>query len=577
MTGNDELRHLLDQGAFEELFRRRLLWGNPPEGSTMVPLENDPEESTELLDARGVAEMRGVMVWVVECPALPAPARQRRISRELRKRSSDHLLVFTTGAEQRWLWPEQRPSGTGWRLVEHSYRRGEGNDALLQRLEGVRFSIKELKSLTGPKVLDRVRRSFNVDKVTKKFYREFRKYHQALAEHIKGIPDRRDRERRWYASVLMNRLMFIYFIQRKEFLNNDRNYLRTGLQRVREAFGPDKFYAFFREFLLPLFHTGLGTPPALRTWDEPRIAAIIGDVPYVDGGIFERHHLEDAYDIRIPDSVFEDIFDFFDQWRWHLDERPLESHNEINPDILGFIFEQYVIYTEKGQRDKGAYYTKPDVTGYMTTYTVIPAVVDRLVEAGLEDPCVLLPGSGDHYLHASLGYGMDRELPDGDLPPGEHPDGSLQLALPGERWCDVTHRRERYRKLVAKVGSGEITTIDDAITANLDIAGLMEDYLSLLNVDECSVAFEVLRDLKVCDPTCGSGAFLLSALDVLDPMYTAVFERAQEIYSNNQVRSGQVRSGQVRSGQVRSGQVLHSWPNHGRTPTSATGCLRRSA
>ena len=532
---NGDFRHYLDQGDFGALFRL-LGWDNPPDDSRQVELESDEEEPTEILFACGEAELRGVMVWAVQCAQIPIRARQRRITRQLRQRASDQLLIFDTGAEQLWLWPEQRPSGSGWRLVDHHYRRGSTNDALLQRLEGIRFDLKDHQSLTGPQVLERVRRSFNVDRVTKRFYQEFQKYHRSLTERIKGIPDQQDRDRRWYASILLNRLMFIYFIQRKGFMNGDLHYLGTGLQRVREAFGPDEFYAFFREYLLPLFHEGLGAPLAVRNWSDPRIAEIIGEVPYVDGGIFEEHHLESTYDIQICDSVFEEIFRFFDDWRWHLDERPSGRDNEINPDILGFIFEQYINFTEKGQKEKGAYYTKPDVTGYMTTYTIIPAVVDRMVEAGLEDPCILLPGSGDQYLHDSLGYGIDRDLPEGDLPPSAYPDEGLDLALPGERWCDVTHRRERYHKLVAEVDGGGVTTIDEAVTANLDLVGLMEDYFSQMRSDECSVAFEVLRDLKVCDPTCGSGAFLLSALDVLEPMYTALYERAEEISERERER-----------------------------------------
>ena len=136
----------------------------------------------------------------------------------------------------------------------------------------------------------------------------------------------------------------------------------------------------------------------------------------------------------------------------------------------------------------------------MSAYTIIPAVVDRLVAEGLEHPCVLLPGSGDRYLHTVLGYGMNQDLPEGDLPPGEFPDPSLDIALPGERWCDVTHRRKRYDELVDLVDGGGVTTIDEAITANLDLAGLMEDYFCQMQPDECSIAFEVLRSLKVCDP-----------------------------------------------------------------------------
>ncbi len=135
---------------------------------------------------------------------------QHRVTRDLRKLSTDRLVVFATDQEQLWLWPEQRPSGTGWRLVDHSHHKGGGNDALLQRLERVRFGIKESRALTGPQVLDRVRQSFNVEKVTKRFYTQFRRHHDALAEQIEGIPKKHLRNRRWYASVLLNPLMFIY-------------------------------------------------------------------------------------------------------------------------------------------------------------------------------------------------------------------------------------------------------------------------------------------------------------------------------------------------------------------------------
>ena len=239
----------------------------------------------------------------------------------------------------------------------------------------------------------------------------------------------------------MNRLMFIYFIQRKGFLGQDPDYLRNRLNQITEISGGRDLSAYFGDLLLPLFHEGLGKHPSQQTWDDPDICRIIGQVPYVDGGIFERHDLERDYEMEIPDSAFASLFDFFDKWRWHLDERPSGEHNEINPDILGFIFEQYVNYTDKGRKEKGAYYTKPDVTGYMSVSTIIPAVVDRLVDRGLEDPCVLLPNSRDRYLHSVLGYGREVDLPDGDLDPSEFPDPALDIALPGERWCDVTHRR----------------------------------------------------------------------------------------------------------------------------------------
>ncbi len=543
---HQELRGFLDADDFGGLFRR-LGWDNPADG-----LAESVEVESSDWAAEAVADKRGVTVWSVAGSELPPRSVQHQIVKATKRKSRDQLVVFASPEEQLWLWPEQRPSGVGHRLVDHHYRRYHDNDPLLQRLSDVCFTVAEEKELTAVKVLDRVRRSFNAEKVTKSFFREFKDHHEQLAEHIEGIP--RPDDQRWYASVLMNRLMFVYFIQRKGFVAGDRHYLRNRLAVVRERVGDDRFYAFFRRFLLPLFHEGLGSPPAARRYDDPVIEEIIGEVPYVNGGIFELHRLEDTYDIQIPDAAFEALFEFFDQWRWHLDERPTGDAKEINPDILGFIFEQYV-----NKKQQGAYYTKPDVTGYMATSAIIPALVDRLVGAGLDDPCELLPNSGEEYLHDAMSYGVGVPLPEGDLPPSEFPDTALDIALPGERWCDVTHRRKRYVEQKDLVNSGGVAEINDAITQNLDLAALLADYLyTLSSTDECQRVFEVLRSLTICDPTVGSGAFLLAALDVLDPLYTAVADRAEEIAAGG-------------------GPVQHSWKRRKPTTAPVTGCLRLSA
>ncbi len=418
---HQELSRLLQRGDFDALFRR-MGWDNPEQRQPV-----DVAESR--LRPAPVADKRGVTAWRVDCPdRLPARSEQHRVVRQLKRLSRDQLVVFTAPDRHLWLWPEQRPSGVGYRLVDHEYGVHAPTDALLQRLAQASFSITEENRLTSSAVLTRVRRSFNADKVTKAFYRQFQQHHKNFAMKVEGIPA--GRNRRWYASVLLNRLMFLYFIQRKGFLDGDQHYLRTRLEMVREHCGADEFYAFFQRFLLPLFHTGLGRPAGERAYDEDSIKEIIGSVPYVNGGIFEPHELEQAHHIKILDEAFESLFDFFDEWRWHLDERPAADGKEINPDVLGYIFEQYINFTDAGQKEKGAYYTKPDVTGYMAESSILPAVADRLVAAGLDDPAVLLAGSGDAYMRDSLGHGIDREaVARGDdvalSPPG---GGSLAVA-----------------------------------------------------------------------------------------------------------------------------------------------------
>jgi hypothetical protein len=46
---------------------------------------------------------------------------------------------------------------------------------------------------------------------------------------FKGIDNEVDR--RWYTSVILNRLMFVYFLQRKGFIDNkDLDYLQNKLE-----------------------------------------------------------------------------------------------------------------------------------------------------------------------------------------------------------------------------------------------------------------------------------------------------------------------------------------------------------
>ena len=92
-------------------------------------------------------------------------------------------------------------------------------------------------------------------------------------------------------------------------------------------------------------------------------------MPYLNGGLFDVHELERANpEIEIPDEAFERLFDFFDAYQWHLDDRPLRADNEVNPDVLGYIFEKYV-----NQKQMGAYYTKEDITDYITGSDSPPA------------------------------------------------------------------------------------------------------------------------------------------------------------------------------------------------------------
>ena len=260
-----------------------------------------------------------------------------------------------------------------------------------------------------------------------------------------------------------------------------------------------------------LFHEGLGQPEAQRA---PELTALLGRVPFLNGGLFDVHDLErDNPDISIPDAAFKRVFDFFDGYRWHLDERPYREDNEINPDVLGYIFEKYV-----NQKQMGAYYTKEDITGYISRNTVIPFLFDA---ARKECPVAFRPDGGvwrllrddpDRYIYPAVGHGIAWNASDAQNPkrldapfdlPGDVAAGIADVskrggwnspapddyALPTETWREVVARRTRYGEVRAKLMAGEVNEVNDLITLNLDIERFARDVIAQSEGPELLRAF----------------------------------------------------------------------------------------
>ena len=113
------------------------------------------------------------------------------------------------------------------------------------------------------------------------------------------------------------------------------------------------------------------------------------------------------------------------------------------------------------------------------------------------------------------------------------------FALPTEIWREVVARRQRCAELRRKLGSGEVRDINDLITLNLDIRQFAQDVIENCEGPELLRAFwHAIERVTVLDPTCGSGAFLFAALNILEPLYEACLDR-MEAFVDDLDRSGQ--------------------------------------
>ena len=524
----NQTRNYLQESEFEPLFVEELGWEYHTQ--SLIVTVDDTEYALA-----AIAEKRGMVVF--RCTAtdgkpMPNYATRRAIQRQVAKSVHEHVIIYTDTAKttQVWQWV-RREQGRPEACREHRYHHEQAGDALLQKLQTLAFSLAEEEGVSIVDVTGRVRAAFDVTPVTKRFYERFKKEHEAFLQFLNGIPDIETRES--YVSVMLNRLMFIYFIQKKGFLNGDTDYLRTNLNRSQTE-GTDRFY---RTFLCPLFFEGFAKPKTERT---AAINQRLGEVPYLNGGIFQLHHIEQQHGeaIDIPDKAFDRLFTFFEQYQWHLDERPLRNDNEINPDVLGYIFEKYVNERQK----MGAYYTPEDITKYISQNTIIPFLFDAAREvckiAFEGDATVwhLLQTDPGRYIYDAVKTGVKQPLPpeiaagidDVSERTAWNTRAPAEYALPTEIWREVVARRHRYERVHAKLVNGEITDINALITENLDIQQFAQDVIETCEGPDLLRAFwKAITQVTVLDPTCGSGAFLFAALNILEPLYEACLERMQ--------------------------------------------------
>ena len=133
--------------------------------------------------------------------------------------------MTTPHTRQVWQWVKRQP-GRSPLYREHIFRQGQTGEPLIQKLQLLAFSLDEDPSIA--QVAGLAGKAFDVDRVTKRFYTRFKAEHDAFLEFVEGIPVTGDRE--WYTSLMLDRLMFVYFVQKKGFLDDDHNYLRNRLR-----------------------------------------------------------------------------------------------------------------------------------------------------------------------------------------------------------------------------------------------------------------------------------------------------------------------------------------------------------
>ncbi len=251
-----------------------------------------------------------------------------------------------------------------------------------------------LQNTSDVPVLAQIEEAFSVESVTKEFFNEYARLFATALDALEALVKknavlRADFKAKGVSTVdftkkLLGQIVFLYFIQKKGWLGvakggkwgeGPRNFLRLLADRAtREK------KCFFSDTLEPLFYDTLATDRGHDAWCQTFQCRI----PFLNGGLFEPLA---GYDwkktaINLPNTLFTNkypspagdvgagILDVFDRYNFTVNEaEPLEKDVAIDPEMLGKVFEKLI--EENRRKGLGAFYTPREIVHYMCQESLI--------------------------------------------------------------------------------------------------------------------------------------------------------------------------------------------------------------
>ena len=235
--------------------------------------------------------------------------------------------------------------------------------------------LERVDSQRGHYVLNDLREAFSVDALSDEFFKEYHYHYDRIVAEL-ARQGKTGATYHDYVKKMMGRIVFLHFLQKKGWLNENLYFLRDMF-----LFSPHQ-KDFLDEVLEPLFfgifNTEQNKREALfkeRKWDADLLKQWRA-LPYLNGGLFE----EDAIDrlkIVLPAKLFEDLFQYLASYNFTVDENdPDDAEIGVDPEMLGKIFESLL----EDNKSKGAFYTPKEIVRYMCKESLIAYLSSKLTE-----------------------------------------------------------------------------------------------------------------------------------------------------------------------------------------------------
>jgi len=385
-TTEHTLQHIIDRAALFAFLNTDLGWPVDPEDIFTYAGPQLEGEVAARVEISQIVPFSGGDPFAIFLAEFETPLRRtdlreilRRVREDIRKRAKyegrtldEIVFVCATEGYQgiRFAHFEAREKGLP-RLRIFGYDRGQVDGTRTLRDINLPALVMPRENVLGEpdwaECRARWMSAWDVEQVTNAFFKRYKEVFNAAQTHMDGIDGE---DARLCAQRLFNRLLFIRFLEKKGWLtfHGRRDYLRAlweDYQAKKHTEGKN----FYNARLKTLFFAALNKPHVRDGKGDTWLSGIIGDVPYLNGGLFDDTEDTKEADCH-PGLVINDealgpvVTDFFYAYNFTVTEStPDDVEVAVDPEMLGKVFEELVTASER--HGTGSYYTPRGIVSFM--------------------------------------------------------------------------------------------------------------------------------------------------------------------------------------------------------------------
>lgn len=213
-----------------------------------------------------------------------------------------------------------------------------------------------------------------LETVNKNFYEEIADLFNELQQFIIKNPPSTEIENlsetsKIFSIRILGRILFTWFLRKKEFINADENYFEIGDLESTD---------YYERKLKPLFFETFNRPIEDRTNSDKT-------TPYLNGGLFSAHEDDlTNFIVEFPKAWFNRLYEHLYRYNFTIDESSPEYEQvAIDPEMLGRVFENLLASVnpetaESARKEKGAFYTPRSIVSYMCKVSLKEHIITQL-------------------------------------------------------------------------------------------------------------------------------------------------------------------------------------------------------